>query len=138
MTGLTLILRFVVIALIYIILFRLIRIMIIELKTPEKEKNIEYALEVIGLSRTAGFHVGTIFPIREELTIGRKKNNMIIVNDPYVSAYHARIFMEGGELYLKDMGSTNGTRFNGKVVKEEIQLNIGDIIKIGGLDLKVI
>lgn len=138
MTGITLVLRFVVITLIYIILFRLIRIMILELrKIPEKSK-IKYAVEVVSSPKVASFNKGTIFPIREQLTIGRKKNNMIIINDPFISASHAVLFVIDGELFLKDLGSTNGTNHNNVKVTEDTKLDIGDIIKIGKLVLKVI
>ena len=62
MKEITLILRFVVIGLIYIILFRLIKIMLKDLRGAKKsDSSIECALEVIEAPDLSGISVGSIF-----------------------------------------------------------------------------
>jgi DnaJ-class molecular chaperone with C-terminal Zn finger domain len=49
------------------------------------------------------------------VTVGRKpENTLVISGDPYVSGSHARILFEGDAFRLIDVGSTNGTRLNGR------------------------
>lgn len=53
------------------------------------------------------------FPLhRGSLTIGRRNDNTIVLGDPQVSAYHARIDKRGSEYILTDLQSTNGTLVN--------------------------
>jgi len=51
----------------------------------------------------------------------------------YISRRHAHLFLKGGELYVEDLGSTNGTFVNGKRLDESAQpLGDGDVIAFGG------
>lgn len=140
MTELVLVLRFFVIALIYAILFRLIGIMIFELKNPKKSspESEEFAIQVVNPGKNEKLAVGTVFPIRDHLTIGRKNGNMLKLSDIYVSGNHAVLFLYEGNLYLRDLGSKNGTECNRKRIEEDTLLDVEDEIRIGKLVLKVI
>jgi pSer/pThr/pTyr-binding forkhead associated (FHA) protein len=51
----------------------------------------------------------------------------------YISRRHAHIFLKGGELYVEDLGSTNGTFVGGKRLDESAHvLNDGDVVAFGG------
>jgi pSer/pThr/pTyr-binding forkhead associated (FHA) protein len=51
----------------------------------------------------------------------------------YISRRHAHIFLKGGELYLEDLGSTNGTFVGGKRLDETaLPLVEGDVLAFGG------
>ena len=51
----------------------------------------------------------------------------------YISRRHAHIFMKGGELYVEDLGSTNGTFVGGKRLDESaVPLAEGDVVAFGG------
>lgn len=63
------------------------------------------------------------------LTIGRRKDNTIVLGDPQVSAYHARIDKRGSEYILTDLQSTNGTFVNNLKVFSH-RLGHGDRISI--------
>ncbi|MDY7036709.1 MAG: FHA domain-containing protein [Thermodesulfobacteriota bacterium] len=71
------------------------------------------------------------FPfIKDSITIGRKEDNTIIVDNLAVSGYHARVDKAGSDFILTDLQSTNGTFVN----KEKIvshKLSHGDNIIIG-------
>src|ERR1051325_5207820 len=54
----------------------------------------------------------------DTITIGRMKGNTIVIEDSSISLMHARITRKDGEIYLKDLNSTNGTRVNGQPVSE--------------------
>ena len=50
--------------------------------------------------------------------IGRAKDNDVVLTSDTISAHHALIEWHGGSFHLKDLGSTNGTRRNGKLVSD--------------------
>ena len=77
---------------------------------------------------------GNEMPIdRNLLTCGRSSDNDVAFpNDSNVSRYHAEIEERGGDYWLIDLGSSNGTTVNGKKLEGEIRLNDGDKIVLGG------
>ena len=69
----------------------------------------------------------------EEVTIGRDGSNNIVIEDPRISRQHASILTEPTGHRVRDLGSRNGTRVNGKVVEVEGHLlRNGDQIALGG------
>ncbi|MGI8567528.1 MAG: FHA domain-containing protein [Pyrinomonadaceae bacterium] len=67
------------------------------------------------------------------VSIGRKSDNTLcLASDSNVSKYHAVIESRGGEFWLSDLGSSNGTTVNDAAVKAERQLADGDLICFGG------
>jgi len=66
---------------------------------------------------------------KERVTIGRKPHNDIQLDDNTVSGEHAA-FLALQNIYIEDLGSTNGTLLNGERVIKRM-LNHNDIIKIG-------
>lgn len=66
----------------------------------------------------------------DELPIGRDETCAIYVNDRYMSRRHAKISKRGAGYALTDLGSSNGTFLNGRLVKEA-KLTPGDEIKLG-------
>lgn len=65
-----------------------------------------------------------------EVSIGRSPENVLVIDNPAVSHYHARVFNEEGRLMLEDFGSMNGTFVNGQRVKM-VTLKHGDSVAIG-------
>ena len=66
----------------------------------------------------------------KEVSIGRSPENGMVIDNPAVSHYHARVFNEEGRLMLEDFGSMNGTFVNGQRVKM-VTLKPGDSVAIG-------
>lgn len=64
-------------------------------------------------------------------TLGRAEHNHLIITDTYSSYEHARIIYQQDKFYLEDLQSTNGTFLNGVRLKESVELQEGDQIKIG-------
>lgn len=62
--------------------------------------------------------------------IGRTSECDVVLYDPGVSRKHARIFNEGDDYFVEDMGSSNGTKVNGNIIKKK-QLADGDAISLG-------
>lgn len=80
----------------------------------------------------AGPTPGKVFPLeKDEMFIGREANNDIVINDPEVSRKHARLYVQGGNMILEDLGSTNGTSVNGQRLTGPYVLRAGEIITFG-------
>ena len=67
---------------------------------------------------------------KEEITIGRKAENDIQIDNLAVSGHHARILTILNDSFLEDRNSTNGTYVNGSLIKKHA-LQDGDVIGIG-------
>ena len=66
----------------------------------------------------------------ETLTIGRKTDNTLAIEDAAVSGHHARIVKVQAVFFLEDLMSTNGTTINGRPITRH-QLYDADVIAIG-------
>ena len=66
----------------------------------------------------------------KEVSIGRSPDNVLVIDNPAVSHYHARVFNEEGRMMLEDFGSMNGTFVNGQRVKM-VMLKPGDAVTVG-------
>lgn len=60
------------------------------------------------------------FPVR----IGRNQLNDLHVERPYISQFHAAIELSGNQIWLKDLGSTNGTVYQGTKLQREQAVDI--------------
>lgn len=72
----------------------------------------------------------TIDIAQDNLAIGRKSDNDLVIDDHTVSSRHARIVRVQSVYFLEDLKSTNGTGLNGKPI-ERAQLRDADVITIG-------
>jgi len=68
---------------------------------------------------------------REEITIGRREDNVVHLPERNVSRRHARLVHRGGTLLLEDLRSANGTHVNGMRISEQVPLGDGDLVRIG-------
>jgi len=87
----------------------------------------------------SGKYQGGEFPIvsDKQILIGRSSDlDMVLVED-MVSRKHARISTQGEQIWIEDLGSTNGTFVNGEKIKRA-RLKEGDRVLIGTSILKVI
>jgi len=75
---------------------------------------------------------------QERTAIGRRPYNAVVMDDPTVSGEHAVLLMTDGSVILEDLGSTNGTRLNGQALQQRQALHDGDIIEIGGYQVRFI
>lgn len=65
------------------------------------------------------------------LTMGRASDVELSVPDSEVSRRHARLETHGKVVYLRDLGSSNGTFLNGRRITSAIEIRPGDAIDIG-------
>jgi hypothetical protein len=89
---------------------------------------VDPRLEVVA---AMGHEPGTLVEIGDGLTLGRSAGAGLLVDDPFASAAHARIFPRGPFMHIEDLGSTNGTYLNGRQLRRAEQLKPADVVRIG-------
>ncbi|MCC5652684.1 FHA domain-containing protein [Nostoc sp. XA013] len=69
---------------------------------------------------------------RGEWLIGRSPDSDLLLDSPDISRVHAKFFVKGGNYYFSDLGSRNGSIFNGKQAEKDrlYSLSDGDVIRI--------
>jgi hypothetical protein len=80
---------------------------------------------------------GRRFDIGTELTIGRAKGCQVRLDDTYTSQLHARVFERDGDVFVDDLGSTNGTFLNDARVSGPLVVRRGDRVRVGGTILEL-
>jgi len=68
---------------------------------------------------------------RDEITIGRREDNLVQLPERNVSRRHARLTCQEGAVVLEDLRSANGTRGNGVRITGPVPLGDGDLVRIG-------
>lgn len=81
--------------------------------------------------------VGTAFPLLPLTSVGRGLTNTIALNDTFASAEHALFTLRGGQWWLEDRGSSNGTLLNGYRLEEPTVISAGDVVGVGRTELRV-
>ena len=81
--------------------------------------------------RTGGGRAGEAFPmVRDRMTVGRRPDSDVFLDDVTVSRDHALIVRRGSDYYLDDCGSLNGTYVNRERI-ESHRLADGDELQVG-------
>jgi pSer/pThr/pTyr-binding forkhead associated (FHA) protein len=78
-----------------------------------------------------------VFPLEDQLTIGRRPDNDIYLTDPQVSRQHALVSLSNQQVFAEDLGSHNGTLVNGRRIKKTV-LSHGDTLQIGNVTFRFI
>src|SRR5256714_142795 len=72
---------------------------------------------------------------RLRITIGRSARNDVCIPDPFASRVHAEVRREGDQYLLQDLGSANGTYYNGSRLEQVVALTHGSRIQIGETEI---
>ncbi len=81
---------------------------------------------------------GTVYDLDGEVTVGRSNGCGIPTTyDAYSSTVHARVYRSGGQVWVEDLGSTNGTFVNSERISQPSRLAKGDILQIGATVFEV-
>jgi pSer/pThr/pTyr-binding forkhead associated (FHA) protein len=87
---------------------------------------------------TQGSQQGKALPItKTEFSIGRDAKCNLRPASQHVSKRHCVLRTKGEQVFIQDLGSTNGTFVNDEQIKGERELHDGDRLKIGPLDFVV-
>lgn len=88
------------------------------------------------IASVEGVAVRRIYLTRDHTTLGRKAGNDIVLDNLAVSGNHCAFELRGlADVFVEDLGSTNGTFINNRRVKRE-QLRDEDVIAIGSFRLR--
>jgi FHA domain len=141
--GVLTILKFCLLALLYLFLARVLWTVGSELRAapvvaapppapapakPAVKARRSWRLLVVEPAATSGRN----FDVNGELTIGRAAGcGVSLPDDTFVSSVHARVYETDGDIFVEDLGSTNGSLVNGAPLTAATKLRKGDRIQVG-------
>src|SRR3954453_4783036 len=73
----------------------------------------------------------------EPVTIGRQIANMIVIEDTEASRFHCVVEKVASGYRVRDLGSRNGTKMNGKLIKVAL-IDRGDVVTIGKTEFRLV
>jgi len=125
--------RIILVVLLYVFLFAAMRAGVGLVRGQRRDTAI-WCVDVEKGSRAMrGLHVDVLGPV----VVGSSPSSDIVIDEPYVSATHARFTIQGPALVLEDLGSTNGTMVNGHVIDQPVTLRDGDEVQVGDTVMRV-
>jgi len=74
--------------------------------------------------------------VTDSTSIGRQIGNMLVIDDTEASRFHCVVEKVAAGYRVRDLGSRNGTRVNGQIVKVAL-LDDGDVIQVGKVEMKL-
>ena len=83
------------------------------------------------------YEVGHAFPLLPHTTIGRAHSNTIQLDDVVVSNEHALIEWRGGQWWLEDLQSSNGTILNSHRIEDPTIVSTADEINFGNIRFRI-
>ena len=125
--------RVLLVVLLYIFLFSVMRTGIGLVRGQRKDGAIWSVDVEKGVKSLRGLHVDILGPV----VIGGSPSSDIVIDEPYVSASHARFTIQGPALVLEDLGSTNGTMVNGHIIEQPVTLRDTDEVQVGDVIMRV-
>lgn len=143
--GLLDVLRYFFLILIWLFFIYATRMVIVEIRRSKLETSFEemqaahegrMALKLRVL--TPAERRGQIFDLGGEVTLGRSAACVVSLDgDTFASSVHARVFPRNGELWIEDLGSTNGTFLNERRIGAPARVKRGDRVMIGRTILEI-
>ena len=131
--------------LLYVLIWRIIR-------TVTRDMRVSPAQESFIMPPSAGVVAGGRLVVQESpvldegdefavdsapLTVGRGgQNDVAIEGDEFASARHVRFEPRRDGVWVRDLGSTNGTYVNGIRIEDARRLVPGDVVRVGETDLR--
>jgi len=141
------ILKFCFLALLYLFLYRVVRVVLSEMRAPAPSPPAPVAQPVAPVSTRAekvtgrapsrlrivepAARRGETFTLGDELTVGRGGGCGIVLDDGFVSQVHARLYVRDGNAYVEDLASRNGTLVNDQPLQGTVRLKRGDRVQFG-------
>ena len=126
-------LQYVLIALIYFFLCRVITLAWKDVRQGQEEAR---PARLVVIAATDNDAPGKVYIISASLSIGRNEHNDIVINDSFVSSEHACITVRKHSYLLTDLASTNGTYVNDRKIEADMPLAPGDRIIVGPVTFK--
>ena len=150
-TALLTLLKFVLLASLYVFLFRAVKVILTDLYGPRRKsapprpavaapaqgkrtsRKVPRQLVVHPTGGKAQVHQLS----GHGAVLGRAPDVDVLVDDVYVSDEHAEVMPDDGGWSVRDLGSTNGTYLNGAKVTRPTPLAAGDQLRLGKTNVEV-
>src|SRR3954452_6438747 len=88
------------------------------------------------IASVEGVQIKHVYLQKDRTTLGRHPDNDIVLDNMVVSGRHCIFELKGlADVFIEDLGSTNGTYINGKMVKRQ-PLRDGETIAIGNFRIR--
>ena len=72
----------------------------------------------------------------DKTTIGRVEDNTFQIAEPSVSSHHCEILLQGNDVVVRDLNSTNGTYINGEKVAESV-IKPNQLLRLGQIEMRL-
>lgn len=142
------VLRYFLLGLLWLFFLYAIRMVFVEMRRSRVERTPAPTLPPPGTDQPVPLKLrivdppqrrGRTYELGEEVTVGRSPGCAVpLEDDTFTSTVHARVFYRGGEFWLEDLGSTNGTWLNDdRLTDGPMRLQRGDRMKVGSTTLEV-
>ncbi len=92
---------------------------------------------VVTESEVEGIEAGQSWVLQPVTKLGRAATNTIVIAEPFASNEHALVAWRGGQWWLEDLKSSNGTLLNGVRIQEPTVLSAGDVIGFGRINMRL-
>lgn len=149
------ILKLCLLALLYLFFFRVLRAVWAEIRAPKpalaaagvtaprqaarQARKAQRSAPPVQLAIVAPPELkGRTYPLGAEVTVGRAAGCGVTLDDTYASQLHARVFDREGQLFVEDLGSTNGTYLNRQKVQGPQVMRRGDRLQVGNTVMELV
>lgn len=132
---LSIFLKYIFIVIIYLFIFSIIRMIYSDIRGMEGIilEDASY-LKLISNKDSLALKIKDYYIIDKELSLGRDKNNDVVIKNQFISKRHFKITEDEEEYFLEDLGSSNGTYLNRDKVFDTVRLQNRDIIRVGQIE----
>lgn len=97
-----------------------------EPRPSRKQKVAKYLVVTHGSLAGTRITLGT-----QPVLMGRADDSTLVLTDDYASTRHARLSPRGGDWYVEDLGSTNGTYLDRAKVTTAVRVPLGTPVRVG-------
>ena len=125
--------RLLLVALLYLFLFALMKTGVGLVRGQRKRDKTWTVTVEHGPKELRGLSIA----VRGQVIVGRNPGADIVIAAEYVSGRHARFSLKGKNLFVEDLGSTNGTTLNKKPITCATACKNGDVVCVGDVTMRV-
>lgn len=119
----------------YMFIFSIIRMIYLDIRGMEGiVLEEESYLKLISNKDNIPYKIKKNYIIDKELSLGRHRDNDIVLKDQFISKKHLKIIESEGEYFLEDLNSSNGTYLNREKISDIVRLKNRDIIRVGQIE----
>ena len=139
-----LILRLVFIFLLYFFIFQVVRVITRELRAvagadqPAFQAPPAFGELLVVDPGESPLAYGERFELDPVTVIGRHPDSTIPIDAKFISSEHAQLTWDQNQWWVVDLGSTNGTLLNGRMVRSPTPVQPNDVIEMAGVRLQLV